>query len=270
MDTSATRKTPRFSFIIVNYQSAALLPACFSSFRNISLPKEYECIVVNNDSREQSALIALQKKFSFTLLPLDENRGFGFAVNRGAEHARGHILMFLNPDARFLSGNLLEVEALFHRHDSLGIIGMKLLVEPEMPQPWSAGRNVTLCNLLRNHLLLSASAHLWRSSRLRNVDWVSGAALAIPRALFFRIHGFNEHFFLYYEDVDLCARMKKLRKKILFLPHIRVLHRGGGSMNGSSIRQKLEYDLSQDRYFSLHRPRYEQYFLKLLRKICRV
>ena len=270
MDTSATPNPPKFSFIIVNYRSATLLPACFSSLQNITIPGKHECIVVNNDPREQSALVELQKKFNFTLLSLDRNRGFGFATNRGAERARGNILVFLNPDARFLSGNLSDIDNAFKRHASLGIIGMKLFIEPEKPQPWSAGKPVTLLNIIRNHFGLSASAALWNTLKPRKVSWVSGAALAIPRTLFFRIHGFDERFFLYYEDVDLCARIRRMNKSVLFIPNIRVLHRGSGSMEGAETPQKQAYFISQDRYFSLHRPRCERLLLKCLRKLFRL
>ena len=270
MATSTAPKTPTFSFIIVNYRSAVYLPACFSSFRNSMLPEEYECIVVNNDSREDTALRLLQKKFSFTLLSLSKNCGFGAAVNRGAEHARGDILICLNPDARFLSGNMRDIAYLFNQHPSLGIVGMKLLVEPETPQCWSAGVPMTLLEILRNHLSVPRSKKLWQAHSIKSVAWVSGAAFAIPRILFFRLHGFDERFFLYYEDVDLCLRARKFHKKVVLAPSVHILHRGGGSMDHTKHQQKNNYYSSQDQYFALHRPWYESILLKLLRGIVRI
>ena len=267
MAISTAPKTPTFSFIIVNYRSADHLPACFSSFRNISLPKEYECIVVNNDPSENDALRLLQKKFDFTLLSLSKNFGFGVAVNRGAESARGDILVCLNPDARFLSGSMIDIARLFDRNPTLGIVGMKLLIELERPQPWGVGEPMTLVEILRNHLGIPKSAPLWRTNSIKPVAWVSGAALAIPRTLFFRLHGFDERFFLYYEDVDLCLRMRKFKKKVVFAPSVHLLHRGGGSMRHGERQQKRDYYASQDRYFALHRPRYEEILLKILRRI---
>ncbi|MFZ1736044.1 MAG: glycosyltransferase family 2 protein [Candidatus Moraniibacteriota bacterium] len=267
MDTNTRQKTPKFSFIIVNYHSAALLPACFSSFQNIILPKEYECIVVNNDPSEESVLLSLKERFSFTLVSLAKNHGFGFAANRGAEYAKGDILIFLNPDARFLSGNMQDIASIFKQYPSVGIVGMRLLIEPEKPQPWSAGKHITLVNIFRNHLGLSASTSLWNTKKSRSVTWVSGAALVIPRALFFQIHGFDKRFFLYYEDVDLCTRTRKLHKKIVFTTRVSILHRGGGSMEHSREQQKREYYISQDQYFALHRPRHERFLLAIFRKI---
>ncbi len=267
MDTNTKQKTPKFSLIIVNYHSAALLPACFSSFRNVILSREYECIVVNNDPSEESALLSLKERFSFTLVSLARNRGFGFAVNRGAEYAKGEILILINPDARFLSGNMRDIANIFKQHPSVGIVGMKLLIEPEKPQSWSAGKLITLVSIFRNHFGLSASTSLWNTRRSRSVAWVSGAALAIPRALFFQVHGFDERFFLYYEDVDLCTRTRKFHKKIVFTPRVNILHRGSGSMEQSGEQQKREYYTSQDQYFALHRPRHERFLLAILRKI---
>ncbi len=265
-----TNNAPRFSFIIVNYRSAIHLPACFSSFQNITFPAPYECLVVNNDPEETVTLRTLQERFPFTLITLTENRGFGYAVNRAAERAQGTILILLNPDARFLSGDMSAVLKKFERDSTLGIAGFKLFIEPEMPQPWGVGTDITLLDLIRNHSGFPRSATLWKSEAPRRVAWVSGAALAIPRALFFRVHGFDERFFLYYEDADLCARVKKFRKKILLLPDICVLHMGGGSTDASRKEQKNAYRTSQDSYFSLHRPWYEGKLLKFLRGVARM
>lgn len=265
MDTKET--SPLFSFIIVNYRSVAHLPACFSSFRNITIPEAFECLIANNDPSEEMALQKLRDRFPFSLVSLPENRGFGFAANRAARRARGQILVFLNPDARFLSGNMDEVFRHFTSTPSIGAIGLRLLLEPEMPQPWSAGSAVTFFDLLRNHIGFPRSARFWNTPFSRSVAWTSGAALAIPRSFFFRIHGFDESFFLYYEDTDLCFRLRRLKKHILILPSIRLLHIGGASMNPSRHEQKKSYFTSQDRYFSLHRPRYEGILLKILRKM---
>lgn len=267
MDTDAPhpKDTPDISFLLVNYQSATLLPACFSSFRNVTFPQSYEILVANNDPSEEEALRALQSRFPFTLLPLPDNRGFGFAMNRTAEHARGNILVFLNPDARFLSGNLQELVVYFKKYPSVGGIGLRLLRELETSQEWNAGNPPTLWNILGNHLGLRSEEPFRKTGKPKFVGWASGAAFAIPRHDFFRIHGFDERFFLYYEDTNLCERLRKIGRKILLLPHIRVLHIGGGSMRAS--QQKKSYYTSQDLYFSLHRPWYEGAVLKFLRKL---
>lgn len=266
MDTNRT-ETPVFSFIIVNYRSAEHLPACFSSFQNVTIPTPYECLVANNDLREQEIIEALHRRFSFTSIHLPRNGGFGYAVNRAAERARGEILVVLNPDARFLSGNLGMIAEYFRKNPSLGCIGMNLLLEPETPQPWSFGRQITLSRLIRNHLV-SVKKNALGTTKPFVVSWVSGAAFALPRSLFFQLHGFDERFFLYYEDIDLCSRLAAFNKKSVVLPALRVLHIGGGSMQ--KTEQKKSYYDSQDRYFSLHRPRYEGALLKFLRGIMKI
>lgn len=267
MVTNETK--PLFSFIIVNYRSAAHLPACFSSFRNIAIPGTFECLVANNDPNEEAILRKLRDRFSFTLISLPENRGFGSAANHAARRARGQILIFLNPDTRFLSGDLNNISRHFTHNPLIGAIGLRLLLEPEMPQPWSAGAPITLLDILRNHIGFPRSARLWSTPSPRPVAWTSGAALAIPRSLFFHIHGFDESFFLYYEDADLCFRLRRLKKRIVLLPDIRLLHIGGASMDPSRREQKKSYFVSQDHYFALHRPRHEGMLLKVLRRTVR-
>lgn len=264
-ETPHTKETPEISFLLVNYQSAALLPACFSSFQNITIPNSYEILIGNNDASEDNQLRALQKRFPFILLPLSGNRGFGFAMNRAAERARGNILILLNPDTRFLSGNLKELATYFKKYSNVGGIGFRLLRELEAPQHWNVGDPPNLWNILGNHLGFRPKDSVGKIEKPKTVGWTSGAALAILRRDFFRIHGFDERFFLYYEDTDLCQRLRKMKKSILFLPQIRLLHISGGSAQRSE--QKKYYYKSQDRYFSLHRPHYEGIILKFLRRI---
>lgn len=269
-ETSGRMDTePIFSFILVNYNSAKHLPACFSSFSNISIPGNFEIIVANNDSREEKTLQDLQKKFPFSFFSLPKNRGFGFASNRAAERARGTILVFLNPDARFLSGDMGSIRKILTSSSSVGIIGFHLLLEPEKTQKWNAGKQSTLLDTLRNNIGIPAGSkfRLKRNFASQDIAWVSGAAFATTRNLFFSLQGFDERFFLYYEDVDFCVQVKKQRKNIVISPDIRVLHMGSGSVSFSNRKQKNTYFKSQDRYFLKHRPFYEYLLLKFLKRI---
>ncbi|QQS21017.1 MAG: glycosyltransferase family 2 protein [Candidatus Moraniibacteriota bacterium] len=259
------KDSPDISFLIVNYRSASRLPACFSSLKNLALPLSFECIVANNDPSEENALQDLQKDFSFDLLPLSKNRGFGRAVNMAARRSRGTVLFLLNPDARFLSGNMTELVRCFEKNPSLGAVGMQLLEERDRPQPWSFGSPVTLLRIARNHLSRPQEILRETPEHFVETSWVSGAALAIPRSLFFRIQGFDERFFLYFEDIDLCTRVQMLGKKVGLFPSARVLHVGGASMPKKRLQKKWYYR-SQDFYFQKHRPPYEQFLLKILRK----
>ncbi len=99
---------------------------------------------------------------------------------------------------------------------------------------------------------------------MRLVDWVSGCALFIRQDLFSRLGGFDEDFFLYFEDVDLCHRAKNLGYEIIVTEKMRLTHLGGRSLKQSAAR-KRHYYRSQDIYFKKCRPKLEGFFLKLLR-----
>lgn len=260
MDTSSVR----FSFIIVNFQSARHLPACLSSLQNLSGSESFEVLVGNNDPSENHLLLDLKSRFHFEYTLFTKNDGFGTAANKLSRRARGKYLIFLNPDARILSGNLSRLSLAFEKNLSLGAIGFRLLVEPERDQQWGFGTAVSLLRIIMNHLLSPKTKPSRRN--IFRVDWVSGGAFSIPRELFFRIHGFDERFFLYYEDVDLCQRLQKYGKKIALLREMRVLHLGSGSSQSSPLQKKI-YFASQDRYFSLHRPFYESILLQGIRSI---
>lgn len=262
MDTSEARSLPVISFIIVNYKSADTLPACFSSFANISIPGTYEILVANNDTKERNVLRDLQHRFSFSIIDLPENRGFSGASNKAAKVARGRILVFLNPDTRFLSGDLSFLVASLDVGE-VGVIGLRLLSERTLPEAWSAGKNVTLWSLMANHIGISFKP--WRVPREQSVAWVSGAALLVSHDLFSRLGGFDEGFFLYYEDVDLCFRVREAGRKVFLSPEVSVLHIGGKSMRSvGHSRQKSAYYESQERYFCMRRPKYETFLLRLI------
>lgn len=267
MDISEERAVPDISFIVVNYQSADVLPACFASFSNIFIPGSYEILVANNDVREKEALLLLQQKFSFSIIDIPENRGFSGASNRAAREARGRILVFLNPDTRFLSGDLSVPIASLDLGEA-GVTGLQLFSEQSRWEAWSAGREVTLLSLMANHLGLFP--RLGQTLREQPVAWVSGAALLVSRELFFQVGGFDEGFFLYYEDVDFCFRARKAGKKVLLSPKVQVLHIGGKSMRSvGRSRQKAAYYESQMRYFRMRRPIYETFLLRFVHTLLR-
>lgn len=254
-----------FSFIIINFKSAQLLPGWFASLSKTGLsPHEYEVIIVNNDANEKKIIDTLQEKNTFKLIHTESNLGFGAACNLGSRQASGEIIGFINPDTQFLRGQVLALHDLFRNDPSVGIIGLKLLTEQGLVQEWSTGTKVTLWDIIRNNFGFPKSKALWKSQKPISVDWVSGASLFMPRALFQKIQGFDESFFLYFEDIALCERVRSNGKSILYFPDIALKHLGGHS--ASSHKQQKEYFYtSQDIFFAKHRPPWEGVCVKILR-----
>jgi len=238
---------PNLSVIIVNYKSEHLLNQCIASLKHI--PNSYiEYIVVNNSPNN----FECPEKNSATIQN-ERNIGFGSAANQGARVASAPYLLFLNPDTRWHSGDIQNTVCYMEKHPEIAIIGSRLLSTKNVPQPWNCGSEVTVYDIIRNNILTPKSKPFWESETLRtDVAWVSGGALFARTEDFFAIDGFDENFFLYFEDVDLCRRMRQKSKLIAFDPKIRFTHIGGGSFGKNIRKQKKHYYQSQRYYIQKH------------------
>lgn len=255
-------KSPEFSLIYVNFRSADLLVRSLESLQEKGiLGKNVEVILANNDPEEEEKLRYVAAKFSCTLLSFSENRGFGWAVNRAALKARGRYIGCINPDTECVSESFAPITSLFEKYPKIGIIGARVLGEDGAPEAWSSGKRLSLWQLLRNNAGFPAGRHLWSSKKNISVGWVSGATLFIRKELFHQLSGFDERFFLYFEDVDLCYRAKRNGFLVIFCPKISFLHKGGKS-HVSRKSQKDVFYASQKKYFEKHRPLWEGLFLK--------
>lgn len=225
----------------------------------------FEVIVVNNDPSESAALQALRPAFPFLLIESGQNSGFGRGNNLGARQAQGKILGFINPDTVWLGAHLRDIADVFDAHPKVGVVGMTLLDEHKRPERWSAGEEPSLKTLLCNNLFPSRYA-VWRGESrdgLSFPDWVSGGGLFIRTALFSDIGGFDERFFLYFEDIDVCTEARKRHFSVARLASATLTHVGGGSFHSRRL-QKTNFYASQMRYFGKHRPVWEWQLLRCL------
>lgn len=294
-----------FSIILVNYRSVDVLDRWFRSLEHINtnpsaaafspslrrgegrggviqnLSTSYEIIIANNDAEEADQLDQLSKHHSFRVIHFKENLGFGTAINRVAPLAQGRFLVFCNPDTEFLSGNLYDAAKLFEAEgissspqmrggkggvvNNVGIVGFRLVTPHKTAERWSVGTDVSLWEIIRNNLGFPPGKKLWESEKTCEVGRVSGGALMIPREFFQELGGFDENFFLYFEDADLCRRVRQTDRRVLHYPRIILRHQGSHSMP-SLTDQKRHYFASQTYYFRKHRPKWESQILHLLHK----
>ncbi len=254
----------KLSIIIVNYESRDYLEKCLASiFAKIDPSVPFEVIVVNNSAKETlNGLVSLFEGIKIVQNP--RNSGFGSANNMGAKVASGEILFFLNPDTEIISQNITQVLREFENNPTLGILGSRLMESSEKVQKWSAGERISLWSILRNNMRKTKEEKSWQSLARAEVFWVAGTALFIRRALFSRLKGFDEIFFTYFEDVDLCNRAHTLSQKVVYFPEFSVLHHGGRSFLEKK-EQKKRYYASQDYYFEKHFNCFWATALKILR-----
>jgi len=194
-----------------------------------------------------------------------KNVGFGAGNNVGAKLAKGDIVLFLNPDTEIISTEIEKVIALFNQDNKIDIVGSQLRLNNNEVQPWSAGHEISLINLIKNNLGLVKSQKIWKAEEEKMVDWVAGTALFIRKDIFEKVGGFDEKFFMYFEDMDLCKRVRETGKNILYNPNFKVRHIGGKSYQEKGF-QKRDYYKAQEYYFKKHRNFFEWLIVRIASK----
>lgn len=260
----------KLSFIVVNYRSREYLAKCISSVFEFVRGVEFEIVVINNDLEKlkRNALIEEFAKDCFQqnlrIIEVNENIGFGRGCNIGAREASGEILCFLNPDTEIISKNIKNVLEEFDQDKKTKVIGSKLVDENGKVQKWITGSELTLWQILKNNFGYNSDKKTWLTNEKQKVAWVTGAVLFIKKDLFNKIEGFDKRFFMYFEDIDLCKRVRLRGFNVLYFPTFVVRHICGGSTK-NHIEKKVVYYRSQDYYFQKWLSRGSLWLLKFLR-----
>lgn len=265
MKTSKMSKSKKLSIIIVSYNSKKNLKKCIDSLYNIFSNKfSWEVIIVNNDEREN--LLDLPIDFSnVEIIDHKKNVGFGAGMNLGIKKAQGEFLFILNPDTEIFSNNILDLLDEFSKDKKIGIIGGGILDRTGQKQKWSAGKEISLYNLIMNNLGFSRSENIWKASSKQECDWVAGTALFIKKDLFEKIGGFDDNFFMYFEDMDLCHRVRELGNKVIFYPEFQVYHGNGESYEDERLQKKHYYD-SMEKFLTKYSQKISLLVVKFIRK----
>lgn len=239
MTASAVPDVPDVSVVIVSFNTRELLAECLTSLEQMAGGVRYEAIVVDNASRDQSAERVERDFPQVRLLRSKVNLGFAAANNLGFQHCRGRYVVLLNSDA-FLRADALPLAVQrMDAHPDVGLAGGLLLGRDDSWQP-SARQFPSLLNDFLSLSGLSArfarNRFLGRQDRTwadpheaAAVDWVPGAFSIIRRDVLEKIGYFDERFFLYYEEVDLCRRIRAAGFTVQYWPEIVVTHIGGES-----------------------------------------
>jgi GT2 family glycosyltransferase len=256
-------RVPAFSIVVVSWRTRELTLACLRSLEaeRASGAPEFETVLVDNASGDGTAEAVRREHPGVDLLESERNLGFAAACNRALAHCRGRFVLFLNPDAELRPGTLATVADFFDRTPEATAAGPLLVAGSGEPQ-FSCGRFLSPVNqfaeTLGLHRLLPLGA-LRRSydvgafdGRPSEVDWVVGACMAVRRDALDELGGFDERFFIYAEDEDLCLRLRRRGGRVFVLPALRVLHHGGGSAAQDFDRMRAAARLSQAAYFRKH------------------
>ncbi|KMO09798.1 glycosyltransferase family 2 protein [Methylobacterium indicum] len=263
--TSGTIMPPALDVVIVNWNGGALLRACLASLATAEAALgdalALRVVVVDNASTDGSLAGLPPLRHGATVVANPDNQGFGRACNAGAARGEAAAILFLNPDARVTAEALLGAHAALMADEGTGIVGAQLLDEAGAVQR-ACARRPTARSLLGQALLLDRAglvpSHFmteWDHGEDRPVDQVMGAFLMIRRPLFAALGGFDERFFVYYEDVDLCARAWDAGFAVRHLAGISVRHEGQGTTRAAKAHRLACFLESQIRYAAKHHGR---------------
>jgi GT2 family glycosyltransferase len=254
------------SIIIVNYNGSGFIEDCLESIgerlAGEENPVSYEVIIMDNASSDGSP--EYLKKFcsqkeDFRLIENNRNIGFGAASNKGAKQAKGDFLLFLNPDCRILESGMNNVLHLYREKKDAGALGVKILNSDGSLQ-FSCRAFPTLarqfyesffCYRIFRSSRMFGSYFMtwWDHSTIRAVDWLSGSFILIKKKVFEDLNGFDEDYFMYSEDTDLCLRLVREGYKNYYYPGYIVEHADAGIASRDKAQRIAEIWKSHRLYF---------------------
>ena len=262
------------SVIIINWNSKDYLRECLKSIIAAIGDLKCEILVIDNASQDGSAQMVAAEFPRVCFIQSDRNLGFSGGNNRAARQARGGLLLFLNPDTVIEGDALMILVQTLRRCPDGAIAGARLLNRDRTLQISCVQSFPTIMNQMLGSDLLYRwfpRSSLWGMAALfedskepKPVEAVSGACLVIKREIFERVGGFDEHYFMYSEDIDLCFKIHQAGFKSYYVPTASVIHYGGGSsQKAPSSFSNVMLRESVYRFMRLHQGRAAAVFFRL-------
>ncbi len=259
---------PDLSIVIISYNVMDCIEACLSSIEENLPSSSVETIVIDNSSTDGSPDLI---KENFPWVKLTRNRrnlGYSRANNQGIKETRGEFILFLNPDTIVLPQALNILRNEMKTDPSVGAVG-PLLFSSENHFQVSFGREISFFHELLQKSLLNHyfRRKLKKIQKKREVGWLSGACLLTRKSILEKTGLFDEDFFLYFEDIDLCRRIRKNGWKLILLPEAKVYHTGGGSAAKLKKSSLYHYRKSQLLYYKKHGSWLSSFLLRVYLRI---
>jgi len=228
------------SIIIVNFNTKEVLRKCLASIEKLETGNKQslllrnwklETIVVDNGSTDGSVEAIEARYKDIKILRNKENLGFAKAVNQGIKQATGEYILLLNPDTEVKPNVLEELIKFVQNHPKAGVVGARLLNPDGSIQP-SVYHFPTIWRAIREFWLGRKGEYdkyAPLEKKTIDVEAVTGAAMLIPRKTIEKVGLLDERYFLYFEDLDYCRRIKKAGLKVYYCPSAEIIHGHGES-----------------------------------------
>ena len=252
--------TPRLAAVLVNYNSGHDLHDALASIAR-EAPGAWEAVVVDNASTDGSETAVLECPHA-RLLRNTENVGFARGVNQAIAASTTDRILIMNPDCRLMPGSLPPLLALLNADSQCAIVAPRILDPDGSPQGNARGDPNMLTGLFgRTSVLRQVMPGLDIARRnvvetadaaAVTVDWVSGACMLARREALESVGGFDERYFMYWEDADLCRRLRARGFSIRYVPSVTAVHRVGQSSRTARAQSIRAFHDSAYLYYSTH------------------
>ena len=258
---------PSVSVVIVNFNAGERLRECVESLHAHLTGLDWECVVVDNASADGSAE-SIEGRYERVVVHRNaENVGFGRAVNQGIEATVGDLLLVLNPDCEIRPGLVQRLWPELNADPKCAIVGPRIVNHDGSVQGSARGdptlftglfgRSTLLTRLLPGSRLarsnVRATEAIESGASSVEVDWVSGACMLARRTAVTSVGGFDERYFLYWEDADLCLRLRRDGHVIKYVPGASVVHHVGESSRSAPSQSIVAFHRSAYLYYATHR-----------------
>jgi len=231
---------PDLTIVFINYNSARLLDRALASLSEAEPRLRVESLVVDNASRDRAELVKVCRRWKARLVLLGRNAGYGAAFNRGYRHASGRYVAVANPDLVFSTPAMSGLVRFMDEHSGVGAVSPQLRYPDGTPQPSArrlprlryilAGRRSPLARVFPRYApardFQYADAHL--AAEPVEVEAVIGTLVTFRRPALDQVAGFDEGFFMYAEDMDICRRLRQAGWTVYLDPRVTVEHFYGG------------------------------------------
>jgi GT2 family glycosyltransferase len=249
------------SIAIVSYNTKEVLLDCIRSVHAHTTAITFEVIVIDNDSRDGTVAALKEVYPDMRVIANPDNRGFAKAVNQALAVSRGRHVLLLNSDTIVKDQALATMGAYLDDHPDVGAVSCK---------QWTGDGHLNQTCFpfpsIRDHLFYSAlfqriaptmqaaaaATHAVDCTQSQDVDWANGACLMVRRSLLQQLGGLDEEFFMYFEDVDLCRRLRQQGYRVRHVAEAEIVHFIGRSSGRDRERLQLVWEFSRIRYIEKH------------------
>jgi GT2 family glycosyltransferase len=254
-----TSAAPRVAIVIVTYNSIREIDGALQSLTEPAPGTPHEIIVIDNASSDSTAAHVRAAWPHIRLIESPTNLGFAAANNRAIRESSSELVLLLNPDARVSPGAVDRLVTHLDSQPEVAIVGPRI-VDRDGRAELSYGAMIAPLTELRQKVLVSGNDRGVRpivslvdrmTRQTRSVDWVSGACLLIRRTELEAVGLLDERFFLYTEDVDLCASVRARGRTVLFTADVEIQHLRGRSAGAATA---AAYRRSQLAFYAKHHP----------------